>query len=126
MFSELKTTNEKFENPYSSFYPSLSVTFGAPQLLQIQTSYSKRVNRPRSRMINPFSSRQDNKNILVGNPFLTTRRPEIIVFDTCLKNIGSKTTIKKSKTVEKLIQKKNLDFPKFSKSFGVRGKMTAR
>ena len=70
MFSELKTTNEKFENPYSSFYPSLSVTFGAPQLLQIQTSYSKRVNRPRSRMINPFSSRQDNKNIRVGNPFL--------------------------------------------------------
>ena len=70
MFSELKTTNEKFENPYSSFYPSLSVTFGAPQLLQIQTSYSKRVNRPRSRMLNPFSSRQDSKNLRVGNPFL--------------------------------------------------------
>jgi len=70
MFSELKTTNETFKNPYSSFYPSLSVTFGAPQLLQIQTSYSKRVNRPRSRMLNPFSSRQDNKNIRVGNPFL--------------------------------------------------------
>jgi len=70
MFSELKTTNKTFKNPYSSFYPSLSVTFGAPQLLQIQTSYSKRVNRPRSRMLNPFSSRQDNKNIRVGNPFL--------------------------------------------------------
>ena len=70
MFSELKTTNEKFKNPYSSFYPSLSVTFGAPQLLQIQTSYSKRVNRPRSRMLNPFSSRQDSKNLRVGNPFL--------------------------------------------------------
>ena len=70
MLSELKTTNEKFENPYSSFYPSLSVTFGAPQLLQIQSSYSKRVNRPRSRMLNPFTTRQDNKNIRTGNPFL--------------------------------------------------------
>jgi outer membrane receptor protein involved in Fe transport len=70
MLSELKTIKEPFKNPYSSFYPSLSVTFGAPQLLQIQTSYSKRVNRPRSRMLNPFSSRQDNKNIRVGNPFL--------------------------------------------------------
>ncbi len=70
MMSELKTTNESFKNPYSSFYPSLSLSFGAPQLLQIQTSYSKRVNRPRSRMLNPFSSRQDSKNIRKGNPFL--------------------------------------------------------
>ena len=68
MLSE--TINKTFKNPYSSFYPSLSVSFGAPQLLQIQTSYSKRVNRPRSRMLNPFSSRQDNKNLRVGNPFL--------------------------------------------------------
>ena len=70
MLSELKTTNEKFKNPYSSFYPSLSLSFGAPQLVQIQTSYSKRVNRPRSRMLNPFSSRQDERNLRVGNPFL--------------------------------------------------------
>ena len=70
MMSELKTTNESFKNPYSSFYPSLSMSFGAPQLLQIQTSYSKRVNRPRSRMLNPFSSRQESKNIRKGNPFL--------------------------------------------------------
>ena len=70
MLSELKTTNERFENPYSSFYPSLSMTFGAPQLVQIQTSYSKRVNRPRSRMLNPFSSRQDERNLRIGNPFL--------------------------------------------------------
>ena len=70
MISELKTTNESFNNNYKSFYPSLSVTFGAPQLLQIQTSFSKRVRRPRSRMLNPFSSRQDTKNIRKGNPFL--------------------------------------------------------
>ena len=71
MMSDLKTDNEgKFENPYSSFYPSLSLSMGAPQFLQISTSYSKRVNRPRSRMLNPFSSRQDSKNIRMGNPFL--------------------------------------------------------
>ena len=70
MLSELINTNEKFENPYSSFYPSLSMSFGAPQLLQIQTSYSKRVNRPRSRQLNPFLSKQDARNFRKGNPFL--------------------------------------------------------
>ncbi|MBT4270110.1 MAG: TonB-dependent receptor [Candidatus Marinimicrobia bacterium] len=70
MLSELKSTNESFKNPYNSFYPSLSISVGAPQLLQIQASYSKRVRRPRSRMLNPFTSREDARNIRKGNPFL--------------------------------------------------------
>jgi outer membrane receptor protein involved in Fe transport len=70
MLSELKTTNEKFENPYNSFYPSFSISTGIPQILQVQASYSKRVRRPRSRMLNPFTTREDTRNIRKGNPFL--------------------------------------------------------
>ena len=70
MLSDLKSTNESFKNPYNSFYPSLSISIGAPQLLQIQASYSKRVRRPRSRMLNPFTTREDSRNIRKGNPFL--------------------------------------------------------
>ena len=83
MNSELINTQEKFESPYSSFFPSLSLSAGAPQLLQIQASYSKRVNRPRSRQLNPFTTRQDMQNLRSGNPFL---KPEYI--DSYEINIG--------------------------------------
>ena len=83
MNSELINTQEKFESPYSSFFPSLSLSAGAPQFLQIQASYSKRVNRPRSRQLNPFTTRQDMQNLRSGNPFL---KPEYI--DSYEINIG--------------------------------------
>lgn len=70
MLSQLKSTNETFKNPYKSFYPSLSFSFGMPQILQVNASYAKRVRRPRSRMLNPFTTREDARNIRKGNPFL--------------------------------------------------------
>ena len=70
MLSDLKSNADKYENSYNSLYPSLSFTFGAPQFVQLQASYSKRVQRPRSRQLNPFISRQDSRNYRSGNPFL--------------------------------------------------------
>ena len=70
MLSKLKSNPDEFKNSYNSLYPSLSFTFGAPQFAQLQASYSKRVQRPRSRQLNPFISRQDNRNYRSGNPFL--------------------------------------------------------
>ena len=75
MKSRLVNTDEEFKNPYSSFYPSLSISAGAPQLVQVQASYSRRVNRPRSRQLNPFKTRQDLLNVRTGNPFL---KPEYV------------------------------------------------
>ncbi|MDP6457667.1 MAG: outer membrane beta-barrel family protein, partial [Candidatus Marinimicrobia bacterium] len=83
MKSQLVNTDETFENPYSSFYPSLSVSAGAPQIIQVQASYSRRVNRPRSRQLNPFKTRQDLYNVRTGNPFL---KPEYV--DSYEINIG--------------------------------------
>ncbi|MFQ6612840.1 MAG: TonB-dependent receptor domain-containing protein [Fidelibacterota bacterium] len=73
--SELKNTGEKFKNPYTSFFPSASLSVGPPQLLQVQFSYSRRINRPSYRRLNPFPSRSDNQNFRMGNPFL---KPEYI------------------------------------------------
>ena len=70
MLSKLKSNPDEFKNSYNSLYPSLSFTFGAPQFAQLQASYSKRVQRPRSRQLNPFISRQDSRNYRSGNPFL--------------------------------------------------------
>ena len=70
MLSDLKSNPDVFKKDYNSFYPSLSFTFGAPQFVQMQASYSKRVRRPRSRQLNPFISRQDERNYRSGNPFL--------------------------------------------------------
>ena len=70
MASDLKSNPEVFKKDYNSFYPSLSFTLGAPQLLQLQASYSRRVRRPKGRQLNPFISRQDERNYRSGNPFL--------------------------------------------------------
>lgn len=73
--SELKTTVEKFENPYTSVFPSGSISYGPPHLFQIQASYGRRINRPSFRRLNPFTSYSDRLNIRKGNPFL---KPEYI------------------------------------------------
>tara|TARA_S200000501_G_scaffold62142_1_gene52758 strand:- start:3868 stop:6360 length:2493 start_codon:yes stop_codon:yes gene_type:complete len=70
MESRLVDLNQKINNPYNSFFPSFSFSFGSPQKIQFQASYSKRVNRPRSRQINPFEDRVDEYNIRKGNPYL--------------------------------------------------------
>lgn len=73
--SELKTTGETFKNPYVSFYPSISLSIGPPKIFQVQASYSRRVNRPSHRRLNPFASQSNSRNVRMGNPFL---KPEYI------------------------------------------------
>ena len=73
--SELSDTGEIVENPYTSFYPSFAVAVGPPQLFQVQFSYSKRVNRPSFRRLDPSIHSHDQYSIRSGNPFL---QPEYI------------------------------------------------
>ncbi|MBT3501809.1 MAG: TonB-dependent receptor [Candidatus Marinimicrobia bacterium] len=68
--SELVTSNELFENPYKSLFPSASISFGPSGIFQIQASYSKRINRPSSRKLNPFPNYTNKMNMRMGNPFL--------------------------------------------------------
>lgn len=71
----LETTQETFNNNYFSVFPSAFLVYSLTETNQLKASYSKRVNRPRSRMLNPFSNFDDPLNRRVGNPYL---KPEYI------------------------------------------------
>lgn len=67
---DLATTNESFDNDYRSFFPSGIVSWKPSPMRQVKLSYSKRVNRPRTSMLNPFTTSSDPQNLFVGNPYL--------------------------------------------------------
>ena len=68
--SNLVTTGEAFENNYFSLFPSGSISWKKNDQQAFQLSLSRRINRPRSRALNPFSELSDTLNIRKGNPFL--------------------------------------------------------
>ncbi len=72
---DLTTTNETFENNYFSVFPSAFVSYKLTPQRQVKVSYSKRIQRPRTRMLNPFTTFRDPLNLFVGNPSL---KPEYI------------------------------------------------
>jgi outer membrane receptor protein involved in Fe transport len=61
--------NQTFTNDYTSFYPSihLAKVLGEGEFA---LSYSRRVDRPNNRQLNPFVSYADSQNIQYGNPKL--------------------------------------------------------
>jgi len=71
------TSNESFANNYSKLFPSGSINFTLQKkykLPDIQLSYSKRINRPGQRSLNPFLDFSDPYNLSKGNPNL---KPEM-------------------------------------------------
>ncbi|MEM1115389.1 MAG: TonB-dependent receptor [Bacteroidota bacterium] len=64
---------EAFDNDYESLFPSASVAVPVGDDWLLRTSYSRRINRPRGRQLNPFPTFDDPLNVRVGNPNL---RPE--------------------------------------------------
>lgn len=73
--SELKNTNEKYTQNYFSFFPSAHLSYKIKEGNEYQISYSKRINRPSSWQLNPFTSYSDPYNLSTGNPNL---QPEYI------------------------------------------------
>jgi ferric enterobactin receptor len=67
---DLATTRESFDNDYNSLFPSALVAFNAAEGTQFKASYSKRIERPRTRMLNPFGFSPDPLNVFRGNPYL--------------------------------------------------------
>ncbi len=68
--SELKNTNETFDKNYFSWFPSLTLSQNMEDKGQISLSYSRRINRARTRQLNPFVSFSDPLNFRKGNPDL--------------------------------------------------------
>ena len=55
---------------YNNLFPSATVNYEFSESSSTSLSYSKRINRPRGRFLNPVSSLSSNINIFQGNPDL--------------------------------------------------------
>lgn len=66
----LLSTNELNNKKYNNFFPSAFLTYEFSQNTSSSINYSRRINRPRGRFLNPFSGLESNINIFKGNPDL--------------------------------------------------------
>ena len=64
------TTNDFNHKKYNNFFPSAFITYELSEESSLSLNYSRRITRPRGRMINPFSNYSSNINIFRGNPDL--------------------------------------------------------
>lgn len=62
--------NQTFNNNYTYPFPSASLLYHLNENLGIQAAYSRRLNRPNFRDLNPFRDISDPYNLRFGNPQL--------------------------------------------------------
>ncbi len=67
--------NERDEFKKLDLFPSIHLSKQLPNKFQFQASYTRRVDRPRDRELDPFKTYVDPYNVRMGNPAL---RPEYI------------------------------------------------
>ncbi|NOS85844.1 MAG: TonB-dependent receptor [Ignavibacteria bacterium] len=70
---ELMNNGQTFDRSYIDFFPSASISQKITNYSEIQLSYARRVNRPRSRQLNPFvtiSMMGGTNSLSQGNPDL--------------------------------------------------------
>ena len=68
--TELVNTGEVNDRKYLDWFPSAHVGYSFAGENTLQVSYSRRIRRPHFRMLNPFASFSDARNIWTGNPDL--------------------------------------------------------
>ena len=73
--AQVKGDSITYNNDYFSLYPSLHIKKPFSKTKELSLSYSRRVNRPRMRSVNPFPKFTDPLNLRRGNPYLN---PEYI------------------------------------------------
>lgn len=64
------SANNYNNKKYNNSFPSATISYEFSQTSNASLSYSKRINRPRGRFLNPFSTYSSNINIFQGNPDL--------------------------------------------------------
>lgn len=67
---DLLTTKEFNNKKYNNFFPSMFLTYQLGEKSTVSVNYSKRINRPRGRLINPFTSYSSDIAYFKGNPDL--------------------------------------------------------
>ena len=66
----LHSTGERFDNDYNSVFPNVILSVDAGKQQTIRLSYSKRIGRPSSSLLNPYTPSPDPLNRQIGNPYL--------------------------------------------------------
>lgn len=64
------TSGDYIKKNYTGLFPTVNLNYELSETENITLGYSRRLRRPRSRMINPFPSRSSVTNIFTGNPDL--------------------------------------------------------
>lgn len=73
-------TNDFTTKKYGNLFPSAFFTYELSDKSSASISYSKRIQRPRGRFLNPFNNFSSNINIFVGNPDLDPALTDAIDF----------------------------------------------
>lgn len=68
--SKVEQTGLTYSNPYYNFFPSLHTQYDLGKNRELQLSYSRRVDRPSPREMNPYIDYSDSLNVRQGNPAL--------------------------------------------------------
>jgi len=68
--SKVFQTNTDYNSNYFQLYPSLHTQYDLGKERELQLSYSRRVQRPSPRELNPYVDYSDSLNIETGNPAL--------------------------------------------------------
>lgn len=69
-FRNLETTAAPIRKSYNDLFPSVFLSYDFDKNNQLLLNYSRRIDRPRSFFLVPFSSRNDSQNRFSGNPDL--------------------------------------------------------
>ncbi|MBD0405185.1 TonB-dependent receptor [Flammeovirga sp. EKP202] len=69
------TEEQTVNNNYFALYPTLHVAYKFADMREVSIGYSRRVNRPRGRSLNPFPDYANPQSLRQGNPYL---KPEFI------------------------------------------------
>jgi outer membrane receptor protein involved in Fe transport len=75
IIADQRTQRRRNKRDYLNLFPSLFLTYAFSEEQKVQTSYSRRIDRPGTRQLNPFRDISDIFNIRQGNPNLN---PEFI------------------------------------------------
>jgi len=65
-----RTQNKTVNTSLFNLFPSAHIKWDINKTNAVKVSYSKRVNRPSGRVLNPFIDKEDKYNISYGNPYL--------------------------------------------------------
>jgi iron complex outermembrane receptor protein len=68
--SELVTTQDTFTNNYFKLFPNAYLSYKPKTGSEFRLSYSRRINRPTTDQLNPFTDFSNPKRLRVGNPEL--------------------------------------------------------